>query len=92
LTLRSLRGPEVVRHLFLVAAGVESMVVGETDIQGQVRRAYELALLEGTRVRSPTSCSAAPWKPASGFATKPPRAAPVLGGFGRGETGSSQAR
>jgi glutamyl-tRNA reductase len=56
----SLRGPEAARHLFRVTAGLDSLVVGEPQILGQVHtgalmnRLFNTAFTVGKRVRSET--------------------------------------
>lgn len=46
--LYRLTGDDAVRHAFRVAAGLDSMVVGEPQVLGQLKAAYEVAEKAGT--------------------------------------------
>jgi len=46
-TIYSPRNCDAARQLYRVTAGLESMIVGEAEIQGQVRRAHESAMRAG---------------------------------------------
>ena len=42
--LYQLAEPQSIEHLFKVASGLDSMVLGETEIPGQLKKSYDLAL------------------------------------------------
>ena len=44
----SLYGIDAVRHLYAVVSGLDSVVLGEAEIQGQVKRAWQTAEAAGT--------------------------------------------
>ena len=46
-SIYSTRNCDAARHLFRVTSGLESMIVGEAEVQGQVKRAFEAALDAG---------------------------------------------
>ncbi len=45
--VRYMAGKETLHHLLRVASGLESMIVGEDQIQSQVKEAFELSCREG---------------------------------------------
>lgn len=45
--LRFMSGSETIRHLMRVASGIDSLMIGESEILHQVRQAYDLAKAEG---------------------------------------------
>ena len=47
-SIYSERNCDAARHLYRVTSGLESMIVGEAEIQGQIKRSYEFALSRET--------------------------------------------
>ncbi len=41
--LTKISGPEAIKHLFMVASSLDSMIIGEAQILSQVKEAYEIA-------------------------------------------------
>ena len=58
-------------HLFQVAAGLDSMVLGEPEIDAHLREAWEQARKAGPRDASSTPSCRKPWRSRHGYAPKP---------------------
>src|SRR3989442_9391384 len=66
------RDRDAVRHLYRVSAGLDSMILGESQIQGQVREAWQVSRVQAGPVLPPLVPSA------------PPLRGPARGGTGPG--------
>ncbi len=62
---------DVTAHLFAVTSGLESVVIGETEVVGQVRRAFERARRRGRAARSSPHSSGTRCRPASACGPRP---------------------
>ena len=65
-------GPEAVRHLFIVASSMDSMVVGESQILAQVKQAYQLAMQQQATGPLTMRRSRRPCELRDGLPTRPP--------------------
>ena len=71
-------GLEAVEHLFSVASGLDSMVIGETEITGQIKQAYQTAQEAGLTGRVTNRLFQTALQTAKGIRTQT--------GIGRGST------
>jgi glutamyl-tRNA reductase len=68
--LYKLAEPDSLSHLFKVASGLDSMVLGETEILGQLKQAYDLALKHKHTGAAASRSPASRWNWPEGSSTR----------------------